>query len=417
MSTITSSVSFEELTRRHRAIVGILELILRSCELSAEQHDAIKRHYTEKVNRLKECEWLRQFDLHLTPQGSVALGTCVPPLERKHGEHDVDLLLKVIAPQSAFTSAELHRRIGSQLRLYYRELMQAIRYGWQLDYSASERFHFDIVGVIPWVHAARPMVAACDWQNASWKPTNPEDYIREFLKTAEQLPLIEDKNYRELLEGELVLMNARSVTVDPLPENTAMKSPLQRSVQLPKRHRDVWFSKRKALNRRTPSIVLTTILWQAYERFIIGKAFASVFDVLSTMAEHLDDLTILKVTTDHRGEARYVLENPTVPGENLVAKWNEPDRKHEAAEYFEWVREYKKFVRALASTDGLHRLQPALAEALGKETVEPAFKTLVSAMRPDPDRVRINMHPTFGLTSVTAASAVAVRPHTYHGTI
>jgi len=365
---------------------------------------------------LKKSDWLRQFDLHLTPQGSVALGTAVPPLPRKHGEHDVDLLLKVMAGRTAFTSTELHRRIGDQLRAAYREIMHVLRYGWQLDYGTTERFHFDIIGVIPWVHGGRPMVAVCDWRETSWKESNPEDFIREFLATADKLPLIEDPEYRDLSEGKIALFNcARSVTVDPLPEETLMKTPLQRGVQFTKRHRDIWFSNRDALDRRTPSIVLTTILWQAYGRFIIGKTFPSIFSVIETMADHIDDSSILQVTTDHQGVTRYFLANPTVPGENLVARWNETGREREAVEFYAWAKDFKTLVRSLSKTEGMFRLQPMLRDALGKDAVDPVFKRITGAVHPNSDRTRLRFSSSAGITTSASAAAVPLSFHTFDG--
>ncbi|MGA3008508.1 MAG: hypothetical protein ABSE59_11525 [Opitutaceae bacterium] len=416
MNNLTVSESFDQLTLRHRSLAGLLELILCSCELSPDQHLAIRRHHAEKIDHLKECHWLQQFDLHIGLQGSAALGTSVAPLERKHGEYDIDLLLKVMARATAFTPAELHRRIGEGLRTRYKDIMYAIRYGWQLDYAANERFHFDIIGAIPCVHAGRPMVAVCDSKTSRWKESNSEDYIREFLETADQLPLIEDMGYRNMLEGRMVLANcARSVEVDPLPENTALKMPLQRGVQFSKRHRDVWFSNRKALDRRTPSIVLTTILWRVYEREVINKTFPSIFSVLETMVEHLDDPKILVVSVDHNFTPRYFLENPTVPGENLVARWNEPERGYEAKEFYQWVKDYKAFVRTLSKTEGLFQLEPLLEDALGKDTVEPVFKRTVAALQPTPTRPAINYGATLGITTSAISASTPIRSHTFHG--
>ncbi|MBS0631411.1 MAG: hypothetical protein JSS11_05825 [Verrucomicrobia bacterium] len=412
MSQLVANESLQELSRRQRAVTGLLELIARTCDLTPEQQADIRRHYTEKIEHLKKCTWLQPYDLLLEPQGSVSYDVTVRPIERKHSEHDVDLLLTVKAHASAFRPDELHREIGNQLRLAYRDIMSPIRYGWQLDYAESERFHFDIIAAIPYMHKGQFMVAVTDWKNSDWKPSNPMGFRDGVLHAAAQLPLLSVPEEFSLREGHIPMVNAREVVVVPLPENTPMKMPLQRGIQLTKRFREVWFARRRALTRKTPSIILTTILWQAYERYVIGRTFSSILEVLQTLADHLDDSTILRLEYDVRGKLKYVLPNPTVADENLVERWNGPERAHEATEYYQWVKDYQAFVRSLAKTQGLNYLQPLLGEALGRELVDPVFRSMTEAVRSTPTRGTLGYTTALGLTS---ASAMAVPRHTYDG--
>jgi hypothetical protein len=72
MNQLKNLDSFEMPLRRYRALAGLLELILRQCELSPERHERLRAHYVEKTEQLKECPWLRQYNIELKPQGSAA---------------------------------------------------------------------------------------------------------------------------------------------------------------------------------------------------------------------------------------------------------------------------------------------------------------------------------------------------------
>lgn len=416
MSTIQLEAPFTATLRRHRSLAGLLELLMRRCELSPDALKRVRAHYEEKTQQLQGCTWLRQYPLHLSPHGSVALGTTVAPLERKHGEHDVDLMLKLIAPSGSFDAAELHRRVGARLRVGFASVLSPIRFGWTLDYSELERFHFDVVAAIPWLHrCGRAMAAAADTRTNDWKPTNPDGFAKEYLALAAVLPVIEDDDDYALLNERRMVCNSAPVTVVGLPEDTLLKTPLQRTTQLAKRFRDVWFSRRHRLKQRTPSIILTTLLWRAYERYVVGHTFPSMFRVIQTLADHLDDPETLRVHEDKDGR-HYALFNPTVPDENLVARWNEPDRRGEADEFFAWVKDFRHFLRTLEGTEGYHRLEPLLIESLGKGDVSPVFREITAALTPSPARTPLYHRAGIGLTTAAASVIAApVRAHTFDG--
>lgn len=417
MSIIEITEPLADVMRRHRSLTGIIERLMRRCELSAEDQANVRRHYREKTEQLQGCPWLRQFDLNLAPQGSASLGTSVAPLARKHSEHDVDLVLRVSAPEGVFDPVTLHRRVGERLRAEYEEILSPIRFGWTLDYAEAERFHFDVVAAIPWLHSSgEPMAAAANRDINRWQPTNPAGYAQKFLALAAILPRLEDVEYQELLEEKRALVNCSSVTVETLPEDTLLKLPLQRGTQLTKRFRDVWFSRRNRLKQRTPSIVVTTMIWRAYERHVVGKTFTSMFAVLETLARHLDDPAVLAVRQMGNGEREYCLLNPTVPDENLVARWNQRERQGEADEYFSWVKDYRAFITALGNAEGFHRLEPLLLESVGGPETAPVLREISAAMRPSLHRAPIFHHPRVGLTSAAISAAASVRAHTYDGT-
>ncbi|MBK9989834.1 MAG: hypothetical protein IPP19_03610 [Verrucomicrobia bacterium] len=163
--------------------------------------------------------------------------------------------------------------------------------------------------------------------------------------------------------------------------------------------------------------MVTTILWYAYQRYVAGRTFQSVYAIFIALADALTDHAILLQIEEHQGK-RYILSNPTLPEENLVAKWNIEENKRDVAEFFAWASDYKKFIQALAKAEGRHVLQEQLTSGLGSEQVMPIFKADVEAVAPgSPSRPNFGYVPSLGILGIAAASsAIPLKAHTFHGT-
>jgi len=421
---ITTKPSIAELFQRDFELTAILERILASCELPTELSDKARQHYNEKTKHLKKCPLLSNYEVVIKPQGSMSIGTTVPPVsskkKRKAGEFDVDLLIAIEAKENQMVPQNLLREIGAYLKLEYAKDLTPIRYGWQLDYAIEDRMHFDIVPAVRSFHEQKGMIlAAPDRDKNEWKATNPEGYTKDFLALCEQLPLFE----RELVQCSnsahgTLRKEAREPKVEKLPEPSPMKRPLQRVVQLTKRHRDTWFSKlpNDGLKRRPASIVVTTILWYAYQRYVANRQFASVYAIVIKLAESLTDSSILLRKEEGR-KIRYDLPNPTLPDENLVAKWNLDENQQAVAEFFTWAEDYRKFIIALSQAEGRHVLQEKLSSCLGQDHVLPVFKADALAAAPgNAARSNLAYVPKLGITGLaTIATALPLKAHTFHG--
>lgn len=418
-SPITALPSPNETFHRDLALTSVLEKVLTQCDLPPELYRKAEQHYREKTDHLKQCPFLRRFEVVMKPQGSASIGTTVPPVQRKAGEFDVDLILAIEATSRDTQPRDLHRTIGEYLKLEYERELTAIRFGWQLDYALEDRMHFDIVPAIRWEHPREGRIlAAPNWADREWKLTHPEGYTTEFLKQCDALPLFEEEllaiaNSARSIEA----YSAHTPKVEPLPAVSGIKKPLQRIVQLTKRHRDLWYSRRpgKALERRPASIVITTILWYAYARSVAGHSFNSVYAIFLRMAESLTDDRILLQLRD-KDEVTYVLPNPTLHEENLVAKWNDPARARQVEEYFLWAKDYLAFIRALPEQRGRHHLQQVLTEGLGESPVSAAFSQETAALKPGASsRDQFGFSPGLGLLPTVVASGAPLPPHTFHG--
>ena len=405
--------------QRNRALAGYLELLARRCDPSEEMQNLIKKHYEEKTGDFRSCELLHEYSIELAAQGSNSIGTVTPPLDRPGGEIDLDMIVIVQALRSLLEARELHRRVGRHLEAFYKPRVEKLRLGWSIDYAKEHKFHFDVIPVIPLSHpTAGMMFGATLPERNTYKHTNPREYQRRFLEAARILPVItEDTEYFAINEGMVALANrAHDLIVSPLlPEDAVLRHPLQRVIQISKMFRDVWFYRNSGLSRKTPSIVVTTLLWLGYEKRIARRTFATILDVLQTIVDALTDPAILRVEENREGR-RFYLMNPTVPDENLVARWNEPGQSDRADEFFAWSRELQAFVRQLRRLEGSHRIQALLENNLGEPRVRPLFNEIAGGLTPTCSRPTVVFDSHQGLrTGTPALGVIAATTHTHHG--
>ena len=109
-----------------------------------------------------------------------------------------------------------------------------------------------------------------------------------------------------------------------------IKTPLQKVIQILKRHRDVMFVEDKN-NCKPVSIIITTMVAQLYNHE--EKLIDSLFNILNNAEEY--------IRTAKKDE-EYYIETPTYTGEekeNFADKWNKhPER---ATAFLRWVKQAK----------------------------------------------------------------------------
>jgi hypothetical protein len=118
-------------------------------------------------------------------------------------------------------------------------------------------------------------------------------------------------------------LQARAAQVDDLP-TYRWKSPLQRCVQLLKRHRDIMFVDDP--DGKPASIIITTLAARAY------RGEADIADALDTILSNMGNLV-------NRTAPR--VPNPVNPAEDFADRWAEPaSQEHNLeAKFWKWLRQ------------------------------------------------------------------------------
>jgi hypothetical protein len=209
-----------------------------------------------------------------------------------------------------------------------------------LEVCGIFKVHIDIVPAIPdnygWIlEQGVPMKYAkhsinitdnelknYDVHSFTWPKSNTEGYALWFL----DIMKIEADKIRMFLKAELLLES-----IDDVPEYK-IRTPLQRGVQLMKRHRDIMFN---SDCDKPISIIITTLATRAYEFVLQQNENLVFYDVLLRIVD------AMPLFIEKRNGNSWI-PNPVNPKENFADKWNE--EKVKEIKFYEWHSAFKKFL-------------------------------------------------------------------------
>jgi hypothetical protein len=295
---------------------------------------------------------LAKFNPEVYPQGSLAIGTCVKPLGRD--EFDLDLVCEMAIPAS-MTQQEIKNAVGNRFKEdgTYREMLEEKKRCWRLNYA--NQFHVDILPAKPGTNGTQAILVP-DKELSRWKPSNPRGYAKWFMAQATG----SFEHYR----GTVTEVAA---AVEPIQEPAARaRYPLQKAIQLLKRHRDVMFSNRSDKENAPISIIITTLAAKAYE------GHESVILTMRYLVSHMPKLI------EREAEGRAWVRNPTNHAENFADKWL-TDPGCERA-FNAWIAKAQRDTHSLAMAQGIsvvaERLEPFLGQKRAKMVIDTYATTI-----------------------------------------
>lgn len=287
------------------------------------------------------------------PQGSFRLGTMIKPLGNGD-EYDIDLVCRLEIEKDNITQKQLKQMIGDRLRenKIYEDMLREGRRCWILDYA--NEFHMDILPAIPDYEKLNDAILLTDKKLYYWQHSNPKGYALWF---AEQMKTV-------FLERKLAYAKSIQANVEEVPDYK-IKTPLQRSVQLLKRHRDVYFNAR---DDKPISIIITTLAASFY-----GNE-SDLFDALTNIVKRMSDVRYLK-----NPAGKYYIPNPVNPDENFADKWNEDPQLPKA--FFEWLGQLQDDFRRASGKSDIYKIAKSLGPSLGTDIVDRSLKKYESENR------------------------------------
>jgi hypothetical protein len=237
------------------------------------------------------------------------------------GEYDLDNAVTLTLPKTQMTQKDLKTLFGEEIRAYAEahqmlSPLEEMNRCWRLHYSDEITFHLDTLpcvaeeeGVIAAIiglgvprELARRTVAITDKRHphyalisANWLSSNPRGFARWFEERTRSYAL---PRLRRLVEARLFS------SVEDVPAYE-WKTPLQRSIQLLKRHRDVMFQENPEL--APISMILTNLATHSYN----GESdiFTAVTGIVDRMPSFI-----------RAGRPR--VPNPADPAEDYADKWS-----------------------------------------------------------------------------------------------
>ncbi len=343
----------------------IYERIVENIDISNDMFDTAEREYTQLGN------WIDQetpkYSISVYPQGSFALGTVIKPIDDQD-DYDLDLVCE-FARYYGFSAEELKWSVVKPLLLKYRKTrgkLENKRRCWHVEYENVPHFHMDIVPAVNRNTYIDITNHDEDSDTYDYIGSNPKGYIDWFNdQKAERRRIIYENYCKE--NRELITCSA---DVEKIKEYH-LKTPLQKAIQILKRHRDIMF-KDDTKHRKPISIIITTIAADLY------KNEDNIVDTLANILSNTENY----INSRKKG-SEYHIDNPTYTGddvENFAEKWNEhPER---ATAFFEWLNKAKHDLIDTRINNLLRtRLAENFSQALGATTTRRVFNEIAKEER------------------------------------
>lgn len=378
----------------------IYSAIAEKLNITKTQFEAAKTSYEAVGNYLREKlgdDETHQADVDVFPQGSMGLGTVVRPSDETE-DFDVDLVCR-LNDGVDYSEWFIKNSVGDALKdheVYKKKILEKGegKRCWTIDYDL---YHMDVLPCVPISADTSDNSIRLTHKNPdeSYIPkySNPEDYRDWFLSNAKKLPgglalACESREFGELVK---------------LPVYT-LKLPLQKAIQLLKRHRNLMFADAPNKDDAPISIIITTLVTMAYQ----GEQ--NVFTLIENALKVLPDL----VKDDASG---YCVKNPVIPEENFAEKWNTNPEK--AAAFKEWCdRAFKDLVEKPKMLV-LPELVKWLGKCLGEKPTAAVYEEMLESQRKLRESGRAVVTGCCDGLSVAATAigttATKVRPHTFYG--
>lgn len=354
----------------------ILEELGQTLDISKGQYETVVRSYLAVGNQLsKEGSALAPYKPDILPQGSFLLGTMIQPVN-ENDDLDIDLVCKLTGKQPSWTQYNLKQKVGDQLKeneVYRKMLKKEGRRCWTLEYSDSANYHMDILpsivdsGYQTILEMAFSSNDLTDLNELAIRITdkNRDDYFFEnnhklWLKCN---PFGYGKWFSVQASLDLAKRITLSESIKPVPQYQKDKLPLQRVVQILKRHRDLMFN---GDEDKPISIIITTLAARAYQKE------TSILEALLNVIERMH-LFILEKFDPESGKMIKWIGNPVNAEENFADKWKEAPKKQ--MNFYKWLEAVKADVRNALNqkNKGLHSVMESLKSPFGEKSVSLAF--------------------------------------------
>jgi hypothetical protein len=369
----------------------------------SKYQQAVERY--EAVGRLIEAsDYEGQTDLpSIYVQGSFRLGTVVRPLkEGEESDYDIDLVSELQIDKSKTTPEVIKTMIGDTLRsngTYLKLLQDEGRRCWTLQYAEADGvgFHLDVLPSLPedrlfklglTADGVKPQLAdkaiTITHKNGNgtyeWSQSNSNGYADWFYERMQPAFYVVAAKQRQQIFEENRQIYAR---VDAVP-NSLIKTPLQRAIQILKRHRDMRFAGHAWEQAKPISMIITTLaalfyqqeddVLTALENIINGLIrYAAFLDPDFSENNSLADLTIIARQSI---DGRWKIPNPVNPAENFADRWHE-DNNLRARAFFRWVTwVHQDLIDILPNHDHITVIGKKLEERFGSRIVSQAANGL-----------------------------------------
>lgn len=355
---------------------SILEQVCVDVQLTSAQYEDATKKYGSIGRWLADpSSPLYRYAPDIHPQGSMSLGTTIRPWRGEEFDLDVVCQLNGCDGQAA---AAVYELVARRLRDHgtYRLILEPRNRCLRINYAGN--FHLDIIPACPVVGTT---IKVPDRELAAWISSNPVGHAEWFFKRCQ---------FRRILEKR-----AFDAVIRPLPSQVPAeyKYPLQRAVQLLKRHRDSFFDGNPNAAR---SILLTTLAAQVYG----GEQSLTL-----ALNRIIDGIRVFIVQVP--GIPR--VPNPTNPQENLAAGWN----VETYPQFIRYLQSLREHLDHLMKSNGIDEMAKSLSGFVGKPIAERVILERARETEQLRNKRTLRVERSTGILS--SAAGIAIPRNSFYG--
>ena len=354
-------------------------------EAIADALDISESHYTQVVKRYQSIgAWLEREESivacympKIYPQGSFLLGTVIKPISGTE-EYDLDLVSELSLQKTEISQEKLKYLVGAEIKSYAQannmnSRPEESRRCWTLSYADDVQFYVDILPAIPDAEAFKLFLESRGHSPSIWSASAiaiTDTILPNYSQIDTDWPRSNPKGYAEWFRSRMkkrVSAIRRSLTrrkIDNLPEYK-VKTPLQRAIQILKRHRDIWFDKNQPAydeKAKPSSIIITTLAAHAY--YNEGDLQQTLLKILTQMPHYIE----------YYDDGATLIRNPVNPLENFAAKWQEhPIRKKS---FMDWLKQVQLDLTEVLELSDIHSVEKSLKSYLGGGVINEGLRNL-----------------------------------------
>jgi len=304
----------------NRLVTTLLDMIVDGLDIPKSYYEkAVERHRSLGEWLCRPESKLAAFRPYVYPQGSFRYGTVIRPLLATEA-YDLDNVTTLKIAKTAMTQQQIKQLYGAEIKEYARAHgmlapVEEKNRCWRLAYADEVNFYLDTLPCVPEdqdvirvivsrgvpLHLAALAVAITDRRHPQYdqitralRSSNPRGFAAWFEERARPSAF---GRMRHLVD----LGFYDSVENVPLYE---WKTPLQRSIQVLKRHRDVMF--RDDPGTGPISMVITNLAAHAYAEE--SDLWSALRNIIETMPQYVNS-------------TRPRVPNPADPAEDYADKW------------------------------------------------------------------------------------------------
>lgn len=391
----------------------LLEHIAEALDLTPAQYALAVSRYESVGRHLESIEGtLAKHNPSVYTQGSFRIGTAIRPLNDED-VFDIDLVCELQMDKAACTQEQVKVAVGERLSSHsdYDPAKEPVRSKcFRLEYYENgSKFHMDVVPAVPDALTRRHLfehlklasaisdgaVSITDSEspdyrklNGEWPTGNPAGYA-DWFHTCMQ------KRFDEIRKA--IMLKESWASLEKVPWHR-VKTPLQRAVQLLKRHRDNMFGDDK---ERPTSIIITTLAAHGYMAAQEGNLYHALFDILNAMPSYIQ-----------KRDDGYWIPNPAYPDENLAECWNN-DNGVRKQKFDQWRERAMQDLRDAFVEPGLASIAAVLSRAFGDGSVKRALRGFGGVLRQQREEHRLPYERNTAMIG-TSLGQERIPQHNFH---